>query len=110
MNWADFIRSHMSVLAGIDFFTVEVLTGRGLVTYYVLFFLHLETRPVTLAGITPHRNEEWIVQMAPNAVDVIDGALLPVRFALHDRDTKILCFVSNNASVRRSATHSAAAS
>ena len=88
MNWADFIRSHMSVLAGIDFFTVEVLTGRGLVTYYVLFFLHLETRPVTLAGITPHRNEEWMVQMAPNAVDVIDGALLPVRFALHDRDTK----------------------
>jgi putative transposase len=62
MNWADFIRSHMSVLAGIDFFTVEVLTWRGLVTYYVLFFLHLETRPVTLAGITPHRNEEWMVQ------------------------------------------------
>jgi hypothetical protein len=38
MNWADFIRSHMAVLAGIDFFTVEVLTWRGLVTYYVLFF------------------------------------------------------------------------
>ena len=110
MNWADFIRSHMAVLAGIDFFTVEVLTWRGLVTYYVLFFLHLETRRVTLAGITPHPNEEWMVQMARNAVDVIDGALLPVRFALHDRDTKILCFVSNNASVRRSATHSAAAS
>jgi putative transposase len=88
MNWADFIRSHMAVLAGIDFFTVEVLTWRGLVTYYVLFFLHLETRRVTLAGITPHPNEEWMVQMARNAVDVIDGALLPVRFALHDRDTK----------------------
>ena len=27
----------MAVLAGIDFFTVEVLTWRGLVTYYVLF-------------------------------------------------------------------------
>src|ERR1700750_1267105 len=88
MNWADFIRSHMSVLAGIDFFTVEVLTWRGLVTYYVLFFLHLQTRRVTLAGITPHPNEEWMVQMARNAVDAIDGALLPVRFALHDRDTK----------------------
>src|SRR5947209_6778014 len=88
INWADFIRSHMAVLAGIDFFTVEVLTWRGLVTYYVLFFLHLETRRVTLAGITPHPNEEWMVQMARNAVDVIDGALLPVRFALHDRDTK----------------------
>jgi hypothetical protein len=27
------------VLAGLDFFTVEVLTWRGLVTYYVLFFI-----------------------------------------------------------------------
>jgi hypothetical protein len=32
MNWAGFIRFHMAVLAGIDFFTVEVLTWRGLVT------------------------------------------------------------------------------
>ena len=31
----------MSVLAGTDFFTAEVLTWRGLATYYVLFFLHL---------------------------------------------------------------------
>ena len=44
----------MAVLAGTDFFTVEVLTWRGLVTYYVLFFLHLETRRVTLGGQTRH--------------------------------------------------------
>ena len=31
-TWADFIRAHMSVLAGTDFFSVEVLTLRGLVT------------------------------------------------------------------------------
>ena len=41
-NWKDFIAAHMAVLAGVDFFTVEVLTWRGLATYYVLFFLHLE--------------------------------------------------------------------
>jgi transposase InsO family protein len=87
-NWADFIRAHMAVLAGIDFFTVEVLTWRGLSTYYVLFFLHLDSRRVTLAGITQHPTEEWMVQMARNAVDAIDGPLLPIRFALHDRDTK----------------------
>jgi hypothetical protein len=44
----------MAVLAGLDFFTVEVLTWRELATYYVSFFLHLETRRVTLAEITPH--------------------------------------------------------
>jgi transposase InsO family protein len=88
MGWAEFIRSHMAVLAGIDFFTVEVLTWRGLATYYVLFFLHLETRRVTLAGITQHPTEEWMMQMARRAVDEIDGILLPIRFVLHDRDSK----------------------
>jgi putative transposase len=33
MTWKEFIASQMAVLAGIDFFTVEVLTWRGLVTY-----------------------------------------------------------------------------
>ena len=78
----------MAVLAGMDFFTVEVLTWGGLATYYDLFFLHLETRRITLSGITRHPTEEWMVQMARNPVDEIDGALLPIRFALHDRDSK----------------------
>jgi hypothetical protein len=78
----------MGVLAGIDFFTVEVLTWRGLKTYYVLFFLHLETRPVTIAGITGHPTEPWMTQMARNAVDEIYGVFRLIRFALYDRDSK----------------------
>jgi hypothetical protein len=54
-------------LAGIDFFTVVVLTWRGLVTYYVLFFIHLESRRVSLAGITWHPDQAWMQQMARNA-------------------------------------------
>ncbi len=50
ISWKDFIRAHMEVLVGTDFFTVEVLTLKGLVTYYVLFFIHLESRRVSLAG------------------------------------------------------------
>ena len=45
-SWTDFIRTHVELLAGTDFFTAEVLTRRGLVTYYVLFFIHLESRRV----------------------------------------------------------------
>lgn len=56
-TWKDFIRAHMTVLAGTDFFTVKVLTLRGLVTCYALFFIHLETRRVEVAGVTPHPNE-----------------------------------------------------
>jgi hypothetical protein len=51
-------------------------------------FSHLETRRVTLAGITQHPTEEWMVQMARRAVDDIDATLLPIRFILHDRDSK----------------------
>ena len=31
MSWSDFIRSHMAVLAGIDFFTAEVLGVKTLI-------------------------------------------------------------------------------
>src|SRR4029453_9097592 len=65
-----------------------VLTWRGLVTYYVLFFLHLETRRVTLAGITRHPTETWMTQMARNAVDEPAGAVRRCRYLLHDRDAK----------------------
>ena len=56
-TWAAFIRTHLALLAGTDFFTAEVLTLRGLVTYYVLFFIHLESRRVDIAGITVHPDE-----------------------------------------------------
>jgi hypothetical protein len=72
----DFIRSHMAVLAGVDFFTVEVLTWRRLVTYYVLFFIHLESRRVSLAGITMHPDELWMQQIARNATDEGLGSIL----------------------------------
>jgi putative transposase len=43
-SWKDFIRAQMAVLVAPDFFTVEVLTLRGLITYYVLFFIHWRAR------------------------------------------------------------------
>jgi transposase InsO family protein len=86
--WKDFIAAHMAVLAGMDFFTAEVLTWRGLATYYVLFVIQLESRRVTLAGITRHPTEEWMEQVARNLTDADNGALLGQRYLLHDRDTK----------------------
>ena len=35
-----FHSTHLALLAGTDFFTAEVLTLRGLVTYHILFFIH----------------------------------------------------------------------
>jgi transposase InsO family protein len=87
-TWAEFIRVHLAVLGGTDFFTVEVLTIRGLVTYYVLFFIHLESRKVHVAGITFHPNEQWMQQIARNATMDGCGFLENCRYLLHDRDTK----------------------
>ncbi len=65
-----------------------VLTLRGLVTYYVLFFIHLESRRVDIAGLTVHPDEAWMKQIARNATMEDCGALRDCRYLLHDRDTK----------------------
>src|SRR3981189_1450783 len=87
-TWPVFIRTHLALLAGTDFFTVEVLTLRGLVTHYVLFFIHLESRKVEIAGITIHPNEQSMQQMARNVTMEGCGTLRDCRYLLHDRDTK----------------------
>ena len=81
-TWSAFIRTHLALLAGTDFFTAEVLTLRGLMTYYVLFFIHLESRRVDIAGITIHPNEPWMKQMARNVTMEGCGILRDCRYLL----------------------------
>ena len=87
-TWKAFIRTHMDVLVATDFFTAEVWTLGGLVTYYVLFFIHLGSRKVETAGMTPHPNEAWMVQVARNVTMEEWGCLSPGQYLLHDRDGK----------------------
>ena len=89
VSWREFIRSHRDVLVGMDFFTAEVLTLKArLLTYYVLFFIHLETRRVNLAGFTPYPDQGWMEQQARNMTMEQWGCLRGCRYLLHDRDTK----------------------
>ena len=46
MSWDEFLKMHWDVLTATDFFTVEVATLRGLVTFYVLFVIDIATRRV----------------------------------------------------------------
>jgi Homeodomain-like domain/Integrase core domain len=87
-TWPAFIRTHLALLAGTDFFTAEVLTLRGLATYYVLFFMHLQSRRVDIAGITVQPDEPWMKQIARNVTMEGCGILRGCRYLLHDRDTK----------------------
>ncbi|HEY5864311.1 MAG TPA: helix-turn-helix domain-containing protein [Candidatus Tectomicrobia bacterium] len=87
-TWKEFIRTHMDVLVATDFFTTEVWTLCGLVTYYVVFFMHLGSRQVHVAGVTPHPNEAWMMQVARNVTMEEWGCLSPGQYLIHDRDAK----------------------
>ncbi len=87
-TWKEFIRTHMDVLVATDFFTAEVWTLGGLVTYYVLFFIHLGSRKVEIAGMTPHPNAAGMMQMARNVTMEEWGFLSPGQYLIHDRDGK----------------------
>jgi transposase InsO family protein len=88
ISWKTFLKAHWDTLAATDFFTVEVWTAHGLTTYYVLFFIHLSTRHVSIGGITTAPNGMFMKQVARNMTDVEDGFLLAKQFLIMDRDNK----------------------
>ncbi len=87
-TWANFLRRHASTLWACDFFTKPVLTMGGWVDYYVLFFIHLETRKVHILGMTPNPNNEWMKQMARNLCVFFGELEKPPKYIVHDADTK----------------------
>ena len=55
---------HWGAVAGADFFTTEVWTWRGLVTFYTVFVIDLASRRVQIVGSTPHPNDLFMRQVA----------------------------------------------
>jgi putative transposase len=86
MPWSKFIKAHLGVIVGMDFFTVEVLTLFGLVRFHVLFAIDIGSRTVEIAGIGREPWGQWMEQMARNLVDVEDGFLRGKRYLIIDRD------------------------
>jgi putative transposase len=87
-TWNAFIRTHMDMLVATDFFTAEVWTACGLVTYYVLFFIHLASRKIHVAGMTPYPDQCWMAQVARDVTMADWGFLQPGQYLIHDRDGK----------------------
>jgi putative transposase len=88
ISWSTFLKAQWRGLAASDFFTVEVWSWRGLVTFYVLFIIDLSTRRVTVCGMTTNPNDVWMLQVSRNLIDVESGALRDKRFLIVDRDAK----------------------
>lgn len=87
-RWSTFLKAHWECLAATDFLSVEVCTLKGLVTYYILFFIDIASRSVYVAGITAHPENRWMMQIARNVTDHEDGFLHGTRYLILDRDTK----------------------
>jgi len=87
-SWRTFLRANWGKIAAADFFTTEVWTARGLVTYYTLFVLDLCTRRVHVAGSTRHPDDAFMSQAARRLTDAVDGLLVGYRALICDRDTK----------------------
>jgi putative transposase len=85
-SWRTFLAAHWDGLAAADFFTVEVLTLRGLIRYVVFFVMKLKTRTVEIAGITSDPDEAWMMQLARNLTDASDGFLRGMQYIILDRD------------------------
>jgi hypothetical protein len=85
-SWKAFLAAHWEGLAAADFFTVEVLTLRGLVRYVVFFVMTLKTRTVEIAGISSEPDGAWMAQLARNLTDPGDRFLRGVQFIILDRD------------------------
>ena len=88
--WRTFLKVHWDSIFATDFTTVEVWTRNGLITFYVMAVMHLKTRRVQIAGISPSPNAKWTEQICRNLTDSESGFLRDASHLIVDRDTSFL--------------------
>lgn len=88
MTWRTFLCTHWQALVAADFFTTEVWTARGLVTYCTLFVIELHSRRVHLLGSTPHPEEPFVLQTMREVTNDVDNVLRAGYVLTCDRDRK----------------------
>jgi transposase InsO family protein len=87
-SWHTFLRAHWGAIVGADFFTTEVWTWRGLVTYYTVSVIDLASRRVNIVGCTRHPDEAFLLQTMRQVTSDVDGVLREGCVLICDRDPK----------------------
>jgi hypothetical protein len=82
-SWQTFLRAHWGAIAGADFFTTEVWTWRGLVTYYTVFAIDLASRRVQILGSTPHPQALFMEQAVRTLTMADTGLVAPSHTPTH---------------------------
>jgi transposase InsO family protein len=87
-SWQTFLNAHWEVIAGADFFTTEVWTWQGLVTYYTVFVIELASRRVQILGSTPYP-EALFMQQVVRTLTMAEGGVVDMPgILICDRDRK----------------------
>ena len=84
-TWSEFLRAQAKGIIACDFFCVETV---WLKTLYVLVFIELGTRRVHVTASTAHPDSAWVTQQGRNLSMDLEERTSPVRFVIHDRDSK----------------------
>ena len=87
-SWQTFLKAHWGAIAGADFFTTEVWTWRGLVTYDTVFVIDLASRRVQIIGSTLHPHDVFMQQAVRMLEAEDEGLLVPHRVLICDREAK----------------------
>jgi putative transposase len=84
-TWTQFLSSHWETLYACDFFAVETLGVFETVRRMVFFVVELKSPAVQIAGIRIAPDGAWMVQVARNLLDPMDGFLRNASYLIHDR-------------------------
>jgi transposase InsO family protein len=85
-TWAQFLKTHWNIIAACDFFSVELLTPKGLIRCMVFFAIDLSSRKVEILGVKADPDGQWMMQIARNITDYENGFLKDKKYLIHDRD------------------------
>ncbi len=80
-SWTQFLRAQAEGIVACDLFKVETIR---LKTLHVLFFIHLSSRRVVLAGVTANPDAAWVTQQGRNVAMDLNDQGLAVRIVLRD--------------------------
>jgi putative transposase len=87
-TWTDFLKRHAATLYACDFFSKKVVTLRGVVEVFILFFIHVSSRRVHIAGMSTRTTQVWTAERARESLCFLAGYAGERPILLRDHDTK----------------------
>lgn len=84
-NWQTLHELKSSSIWCCDFMKQNVATEKGVMTYFIMVFLHIGSREVRLSTPTLNPTHEWVLQQAKNQVHIADW-MEDAEFFIRDND------------------------